>query len=68
MIKTFEPHRLDDEGHALCGCGGKARVLHLCNQGICTVDCSKCYVETGDYDSEDEAWAVWDKAIGGKDA
>lgn len=54
----------DKNGHALCGCGGEARMLHRVGGMECTVDCSKCYVETGDYDSEDDAWSAWDTAMG----
>lgn len=58
--------RVDANGHALCGCGGSAQAYHREGGTECCVECPKCYIGTCDWDSEAEAWAAWDKAMGVK--
>lgn len=46
-----------------CGCGGEAKVIMII-EGIYAVECSKCWIRTGDYaPNETEAVKLWNMAM-----
>ena len=57
--------RVDSKGHALCGCGGKAK-LYQGTHGLYIIECLKCSVGTLFKPTKAEAWESWDRAMGVK--
>lgn len=57
---------LDDDGHPLCGCGGVGEPGAFGGIKGDWIECHYCGIRTDVFDSEAEAWSVWDTAFGGK--
>ena len=46
-----------------CGCGGEARTGKIYGDAW-TVECTECGIQSGCYDTEEEAIAAWNEAMG----
>ena len=55
-----------------CGCGGEAEVDcylgDLSHYDLYYVYCKKCYIQSANYKTKDEAITVWNKAMGERTA
>ena len=49
-----------------CGCGGEARIGKIYGDAW-TVECTKCAIQSGCYDTEVEAIEAWNRAMGATD-
>ena len=63
-LTALTPH-LDENGHALCGCGGRGELFGSSGDSECyCVECDKCDIGTVSDNTPGQAWERWDLAMG----